>query len=185
MKTLIGLFLCLVITCFNLNVSAQENRKSSISFQLNPYLNENLFKGESVTLCYAIRYNFSIKYHITLGPEVSGFYFNPKNDNNENPYIANNINIGGYFRYSFLPKSWFNPFVELSSYVSIGFPANKVENAIPPNSVEPYLSGYIAPGLTLFNKSDRFSLDLFYKFSKDPFVNNQLSVFSYRINIKF
>jgi hypothetical protein len=185
MKTITGLILCIIFSCCSLKLTAQENKKPSIGFQFNPFLNEALFKGESLTLCYALRYNFSIKDHITLGPEVSGYYFNPKVKNPGEPYIGNNINIGGYFRYSFLTKSWIRPFVEISSYVALGFPSNKPENATPPVTVDPYISGYIAPGVTLFNKSEKFSLDLFYKFSKDSFVNNKLSIFTYRLNIKF
>jgi hypothetical protein len=184
MKKIITLIFWLLLTSVNLLLSAQEIKRPSIGFQLNPYMSESLFNGESITILYAMRYNIMLKDHITLGPEVSGNYFKMLK-NEEEPYSSVLVNVGGYFRYSFLPKSRIRPYLELSPYLSIGIPFNRPENAVPPVKTDLWLSGYFAPGFSLYNKSQRFNFDLFYKVSNEPFANGKLSVLSYRLNFKF
>jgi hypothetical protein len=186
MKMLFKSILIIVFAVFCLRASAQSVTSHSIGFQLNPYLDADLFNGMSVKFVYAGRYNFSIKDHITLGPELSGFYarvliIDPN-------YTYANFNIGGFFRYSFLPVSRIRPFFELSPYYTFLSYKNGPENTyndLPTHGRDSYLSGYLAPGVSLFNKSRKLSLDLFCKFSNKMLVNNDKIVFSYRLNFRF
>ena len=176
----------IVFVGFCLISSAQSGASHSIGLQLNPYLDADLFNGMSVKYVYAGRYNFSIKDHITLGPELSGFYskllyLDPN-------YTYSNFNVGGFFRYSFFPASRVKPFIELSPCYTFSSYKNLPENTyegVTPNGKDSYLSGYLAPGISLFNKSGRLSLDLFCKFSNKILVNNDKIAFSYRLNFRF
>lgn len=184
MKMLFTTILSIVFAGFCLISSAQSRASHSIGLQFNPYLDADLFNGSSIKLVYALRYNFNIKDHITLGPELSGYYFKEHSVD----YTASNFNVGGFLRYSFSPASRVKPFFELSPYYTFFSYKNLPENTyegMPPNGKDSYLSGYLAPGISLFNKSQKFSLDLFYKFSTKDFVNGNHSVLSYRLNFRF
>lgn len=186
MKILLKTILSIVFLGFCLMSSAQSGASPSIGLQLNPYLDADLFNGISIKYVYAGRYNFSIKDHITLGPELSGFH--EKLQFIDPNYTYANFNVGGFFRYSFLPESRIRPFIELSSYYTFSSYKNLPENAyagVPLNGKDSYLSGYLAPGISLFNKSRKLSLDLFCKFSNKTLVNNDKIIFSYRLNFRF
>jgi hypothetical protein len=175
---------CIILTGYGIISSAQSLGKHSIGLQLNPYVDKHLFNHEFYSPVYAFRYTFGIKEHITLGPELSGFYSKVYADE----YTFGNINIGGYFRYSVLPQSRFKPFIEVSSYYTYHYWKNFPEISladIASNGSKSFLSGYFAPGITLFSKSGKISLDLMYKFSNKTFVNGGKSVFSYRLNFWF
>ena len=186
MKMLLKTILSIVFVGICLISSSQSGTKHSIGLQLNPYLDADLFNGMSVKYVYAGRYNFSIKDHITFGPELSGYHtkvlvLDPN-------YTYSNFNVGGFFRYTFFPTSRIRPFFELSPYYTFLSYKNGPENAfegVAPNGKDSYLSGYLAPGITLFNKSRNLSLDLFCKFSNKMLVNNEKIVFSYRLNFRF
>jgi hypothetical protein len=186
MKVLLKTILSIVLAGFCLVSSAQSAKNHSIGVQLNPYLDADLFNGMSVKFVYAGRYNFSIKDHITLGPELSGFHvkvliLDPK-------YTYSNFNVGGFFRYSFLPASRVRPFIEISPYYTFLSYKNGPENTyegLPPDGKDSYFSGYVAPGISLYNKSRKMSLDLFCKISGKNFVNNEKIVLSYRYNFRF
>jgi hypothetical protein len=186
MKMLFKTILSIVFVVFCLMSSAQSGTSHSIGLQLNPYLDADLFNGNSIKYVYALRYNFRIEDHITLGPELSGFYGNLRYLHPN--YTYSNFNVGGFFRYSFFPASRVKPFFELSPYYTFLSYKNLPENTfegMSPNGKDSYLSGYLAPGLSLFNKSRKFSLDLFCKLSSKHFVNNDNIVPSYRINFRF
>jgi hypothetical protein len=186
MKTLSKNILCCVFVIFCQMSSAQSIKSHFIGLQLNPYLDADLFNGMSVKYVYAGRYNFTIKDHITLGPELSGFHakvliLDPK-------YTYSNFNVGGFFRYSFFPAYRIRPFFELSPYYTFFSYKNGPENTyegLPPDGKDSYLSGYLAPGISLYNKSRKISLDLFCKISGKSFVNNEKIVLSYRLNFRF
>jgi hypothetical protein len=155
----------------------------SIGLQLNPYLNKSLFNGSAFKPVYALRYTFSIKDHITLGPEFSGSIVRVPTV--APGYTSSNINLGGFFRYSFFPEARVKPFFELSSYYTFYNYKNLGTEGTETSGSDSYLSGYLAPGISLFSKSRKFSVDLFYKFSNKDFVNGKQSVLSYRFNFRF
>lgn len=184
MKIPFKTFLCIFLSGYCVILSSQSVRKNSIGLQLNPFIDEHLFNHEFYSPVYALRYTFGIKEHITLGPELSGFYTKTYFDD----FTFGNVNAGGFFRYSFLPQSRIKPFLEASSYYTYHFWKNAPEIAFSDretNGSKSFLSGYVAPGITLLNKSGRISLDLMYKFSDKTFVNDKNSVISYRLNFWF
>lgn len=184
MKIISRPILCIFFSCYGLVSSAQSIGSNSIGLQLNPYIDEFFFTGTFIKPVYAFRYTFGIKEHITFGPEISGFYVKA----HVNDYTLSNFNVGGFFRYSFLPASRVNLFIEVSPYYTFHSWKNGPEDAftgVEPNGSMSFLSGYIAPGISLFNKSKKISLDLFYKFSNKTFANDKKSVLSYRLNFKF
>lgn len=184
MKILGRTILCILISGYCVISSAQSVGKHSIGLQLNPFVDDHLFNHEFYKPVFAFRYTLSIKEHITLGPEFSGYYVKAYG----NDFTIGNINVGGYFRYSFLPQSRFKPFMEVSSYYTYHYWKNGPEitfGELEPNDSKSFLTGYVAPGISLFSKSRKMSLDLMYKFSNKTFINNQKSVFSYRLNFWF
>jgi hypothetical protein len=184
MKMLLKTILSIVFAGFCSISSAQNGKSHSIGLQLNPKLNAELFNGSSINLVYALRYTLSIKDHITLGPELSGNYYKEHSVD----YVASNFNLGGFFRYSLFPTSRVRLFFELSPYYTFFSYKNLPENTyegMPPNGKDSYLSGYLAPGISLFNKSRKFSLDLFCKFSTNDFVFPPQLDLSYRLNFRF
>jgi len=184
MKILSSAIISILLSSYCVISSSQTVGNHSIGLQINPFIDEHLINHEFYSPVYAIRYTFSIKDHITLGPELSGFY----SKNYVDDFTFGNINVGGFFRYSFLPESRVKPFIELSPYYTYHYWKNGPENPfteLEPNGSKSLLSGYIAPGITLFSKSGKVSLDLFYKFSNKTFVNDKQSVLSYRLTFKF
>ena len=184
MKILGRTILCFLLSGYCVISSSQSVDKNSIGLQVNPFFDGHLFNHEFYSPVYALRYTLGIKEHITLGPELSGFYTKTYVDD----FTTGNINFGGFFRYSFLPQSRIKPFVEVSSYYTYHYWKNFPEITLDdtePNGSKNFLSGYVAPGITLFSKSRKISLDLMYKFSNRTFVNGEKSVFSYRLNFWF
>jgi hypothetical protein len=183
MKMLLKTILSIVFVSFCLISSSQSGVQHSIGLQLNPYIDESLFDGSAIKPVFALRYTFSIKDHITLGPEFSGSFMRVPTVGPA--YRSSNINLGGFVRYSFLPESRVKPFFELSSYYTFYSYKNLGTGGTETSGSDSYLSGYLAPGISLFSKSRKFSVDLFYKFSNKDFVNGKQSVLSYRLNFRF
>lgn len=183
MRMLFKTILSILLTGFCMMSSAQTGTNHSIGLQLNPYFDESLFKGDAIKPVYAFRYTFSIKDHISLGPELSGNFM--RGPIAGPVYKSSNFNLGGFFRYSFLPGSRVKPFFELSTYYTFFSYKQHGLGATWSGGSDSYLSGYLAPGISLFSKSRNFSVDLFYKFSNTDFVNGNKSVLSYRFNYRF
>jgi hypothetical protein len=186
MKNLIRAFLITIFTGSCIISSAQNEKAHSIGIQLNPYLDEFLFTGTSFKSVFALRYTFNIKDHITVGPEVSGY--NVKLTNLDPNYKFSNFNVGGFLRYSFFPSYRLKPFFEISPYYTFFSYKNLPENTyegVPPNGKDSYVSGYLAPGISLLSKSQKISLDLICKFSNKAFVNGNQFALSYRLNFRF
>lgn len=184
MKTISRTIISILLSGYCVISSAQSIGNHSIGLQINPYVDEFLFTNTFIKPVYAFRYTLGIKEHITFGPELSGFYAKAR----VNDYTFGNFNIGGFFRYSFLPASRIKPFIELSPYYTYHYWKNGPEDTftgVEPSGSKSLISGYIAPGISLFSKSGKVSLDLFYKFSNKSFVNEKQSVLSYRLNFKF
>jgi hypothetical protein len=184
MKVFGRTILIILLSGYCIISSSQSIGNHSIGLQLNPYVDDHLINHYFLKPVYAFRYTLGIKEHITFGPELSGFYAKAYS----NDFTLGNVNVGGFFRYSFLPESRFKPFIEVSPYYTYHYWKNGPEDTFAefaPNGSESFLSGYIAPGITLFSKSRKISLDLFYKFSNKTFVNDKQSVLSYRLNFNF
>jgi hypothetical protein len=183
MKMLLKIILSIIVVGFSLISSGQTGMNHSIGLQLNPYLDESLFNGNAIKPVYALRYTFSVRDHITLGPELSGNFM--RGPIAGPVYKSSNFNLGGFFRYSFLPESRVKPFFELSAYYTFYSYKYLGTGGTETSGSDSYFSGYLAPGISLFSKSRKFSVDLFYKFSNKDFVNGKQSVLSYRFNFRF
>ena len=184
MKVVSRAILTILFSCSCLILSSQVNRNRSIGLQLNPYLDENLFSRSFIKPVFAFRYSVGIKDHFSLGPEISGNAFKSTSTSNR----SNTLKAGGFVRYSFMPDKRIKPFIELSTYYAFyswKYGPEGYLTGIEPSGSGSYFSGYLAPGISLYSKSKRFSVDLLYKFSDRDFVNAKHSVFSYRLNYNF
>ncbi len=184
MRTVCRTILSVLLICYCAILSSQGISNKSLGLQLNPYIKDGLFNHGYIMPVYALRYSVGIKEHLTFGPEVSGNIFKMWSPDN----TSNTLRIGGFVRYSFLPDAWIRPFAELSPYFAHyrwNYDKDGYFVNIEPKGSESYFSGYFAPGISLYSKSKKFSIDLLYKFSDRKFVNGKQAVFSYRLNYNF
>jgi hypothetical protein len=179
----------LFITClaFIANpIHAQDSKSSSIGLQLNPYLDSYLFEGTFIKPVFAARYGINLNKHLSLGPEVSGYFIHWISDQGD--MNISDINLGGFARYSLLPTSRIRPFFEFSPYYTLYHFKSKTiqtQEGIGKEYDQTYFSAYFSPGITLYSKNKKFSLDLMYKFSNKTLVNDNKSAFTYRLNFYF
>jgi hypothetical protein len=188
MKSIVRIILCLSCLVIGLGTACSQSpeKSHSIGFQVNPYLDFQFFDGIAIKPVYAVRYTFNLTEHLKFGPEISGYYVKTLSDQYD--LHISTVNFGGYIRYSFMPKARINPFIELSPYYS--FHHFKSADIVTPTGIgkevrNSFLTGYASPGISLASKSQKLSLDLFYKFSNKGFINGNKAVFSYRFNVNF
>lgn len=182
------IYFCLVCMFFVAgSIQAQNDRRNhSVGLQLNPYLDSHFLTGTFIKPVFAMRYGYKLNNHISLGPEVSGYLM--RWDVNKGDMNITDLNLGGFVRYSFMPTSRIRPFLELSPYYTLYHFKSKTivtQEGIGMEYNSNYFSGYLSPGITLFSKNQKFSLDLMYKFSNKRFVNGNQSAFTYRLNFNF
>lgn len=149
--------------------------RNQIGVQLNPYLNQN----ESFDrLAYGLRYGYKISKPLTVGAEFSGSL--PA----FNYYIKNfNYNIGLFARYTILTDKRLQPFAEVSPFFA-HTSVTGTENY--PGNVANRLGLYAAPGLTLFTKNRKFSMDIYYKLYIHPMdMYYHENTVSYKLNFHF
>jgi hypothetical protein len=179
--------LCLIGLSFASVASAQDDKKShSIGLQLNPYLDSYFFEGTFTKPVFAVRYGYHWNDKLSFGPEVSGSFVH--HNSNQVDYNSSDLNLGGFVRYSLMPTSRIRPFIEASAYYNFHhFKSSTIvtQEGIGEEFSHNSLNGYLSPGVTLYSKNQKFSLDLMYKFSNAYFINGHKSVFSYRLNFNF
>jgi hypothetical protein len=180
--------LCLVCLAIVVDsIHAQDGSKNhSIGIQLNPYLDSHFFNGTFIKPVFAGRYAFNLDNHFSIGPEVSGY--SVKWNSNRGDLNIFDLNLGGFVRYSVLPTSRIKPFIEFSPYYTFYHFKSKTiqtQEGIGKEYDRTYFSGYLSPGITLYSKNHKFSLDLMYKFSNKTMVNDKKSAFTYRLNFNF
>ena len=154
--------------------------KNQIGLQLNPYLDENLFRGFMPELVFGIRYAYHVAPHFSAGPEVNGFF--PVNLKSGNDLFFFRLGAGAFARYSFFPESRVRVFAEVLPYYSYRY---WEENQWLPELRESRFGLCLSPGASLYSRSGRFSIDLYIKFSNIDFVNSKNYVFSYKVNYHF
>lgn len=170
------------------SVSAQTTSEETIlstymnqlGLQLNPYLDENLFRGFMPELVFGIRYAYHVAPHFSAGPEVNGFF--PVNLQSDNDLFFFRLGAGAFARYSFFPESRVRVFAEVLPYYSYRY---WEENQWLPELRESRFGLCLSPGASLYSRSGRFSIDLYIKFSNIDFVNSKNYVFSYKVNYHF
>lgn len=179
--TLLGVFL------ISGSAYAQDaGKRNSIGIQLNPYLDSHFFDGTFFSPVFAGRYGYSLNKYLTVGPEISGYYV--LRDEVKSDLHISSLNVGGFLRYSLIPASRVRPFFEFSPYYTFyHFKSEAIvtQEGIGKEYSDSWFSGYLSPGLTLYSKNRRFSLDLMYKFSNKDFISGNKSVFTYRLNFNF
>jgi hypothetical protein len=153
---------------------------NQIGLQLNPYLDESLFRGFMPELVFGIRYAYHVTPHFSTGPEVNGFF--PVNLQSGNDLFFFRLGAGAFARYSFFPKSRVRVFAEVLPYYSYRY---WEENQWLPELKESRFGICLSPGVSLYSKSRKFSIDLYMKFSNIDFVNSKNYVFSYKVNYHF
>ena len=170
------------------SVSAQTTSEETIlstymnqlGLQLNPYLDENLFRGFMPELVFGIRYAYHVAPHFSAGPEVNGFF--PVNLKSGNDLFFFRLGAGAFARYSFFTDSRVRVFAEVLPYYSYRY---WEENQWLPELRESRFGLCLSPGASLYSRSGRFSIDLYIKFSNIDFVNSKNYVFSYKVNYHF
>lgn len=150
--------------------------RNQIGVQLNPYLNQN----ESLDgLVYGLRYGYKLSKPITIGAEVSGLF--PA----FNYYIKHyNYKVGLFARYTLLTEKRVQPFFEAAPFFAHTYiPSTGNFGGRTMNQ----FGLYVAPGLTLFTKSRKFSMDVYYKLyihpSSDMYYHE--NTISYKLNFHF
>jgi hypothetical protein len=157
-------------------------KKNQIGIQLNPYLDESLFQGTLIKAIFGVRYGYRLSKPLLVGAEVSGtipYYFHKSNYPNFYSFSA-----GIFTRYSVPSGRRIQCFLEVSPYFSHYY--HEWKSTFDQSSFTRNKFGYyVAPGVTLYSKSKKFSFDLYYKFSNLPYVNANKSVISYKVNFNF
>lgn len=155
--------------------------KNQIGIQLNPYLDKDLFNGLMHPIV-GIRYGYKFVQPILAGVEVSGscLYFFHHTDH----IPSYNIQAGIFTRYSIPSAKRIQGFVEVSPYISHIYHIHASYEDDSGLGINKF-GVYIAPGISLYSKSKKFSLDLYYKFSNLENFNGHKSVVSYKFNFNF
>lgn len=181
-KTLLltnGIFFLVFFTAF-----CQEQGKSSlfrnhIGIQFNPYINQQFFNFKIMNTVFALRYGYRITKNITTGMEFSCVF--PINMDSGQSLHYFGYGIGLLTRYSFLSERRFQIFAEASPY----YKHSNTDGIKDTDYKFNQFGVYVAPGVSLYSKSKKFSFDLYYKFSNLTLVNGKKSVLSYKINYFF
>jgi hypothetical protein len=155
-------------------------KKSSIGIQYNPVSNGN---NRFVANNYSIRYGYKIARPLTIGAEINGFFPNGNMpDFTSDPDNLNdrwyNLSTNLFVRYSFRSDKQLQFFLEASPYAEL-----YMENPIHIRGGNIYV--YAAPGVSLFSKNRKFSMDLYYKLSTGYNIRGSHGEFAYKVNFHF
>jgi hypothetical protein len=155
--------------------------KNQVGIQLNPYLNEN---GYFTDFVFGLRYGRNISKPIILGADL--YESIPAFGSITGVYSQyNNFKIGVFSRYTFFPEKRIQGFIEVSPFYSHRY-FKGLENlygGVPKNT----LGSYIAPGVSIFTKNKKFSLDIYYEIYVHPtsYFYYHDNEFSYKLNFHF
>ncbi|TVQ19599.1 MAG: hypothetical protein EA361_00620 [Bacteroidetes bacterium] len=184
------LFLFVVVIC-SLPLKAQEESKPEpshqIGLQANPFFNE-LFFDELASgsfsrslLVFSARYGqqLPVNKKFTVGGEFTWWQTTSRDDMG---YL--NLNLGPWARYSLYSFGGIHFFTESSVYAT--YYNNKVSIFGEMETIDGFDWGYyVAPGINFKSSESRWSLDLLWKFSTEPLIDNRRNVFSFKINYHF
>jgi hypothetical protein len=183
------LFLSVVIITYSYICFSQSPEKGStlpfyknqVGIQINPCLNNN---GIFSDLVFGLRYGYSISKPVIMGVEISETI--PAFGRITGAYSQyNDFKIGIFTRYSFFSEKRVQAFIEGSPFYSHRY-FKGLENLygdVPKNT----FGIYIAPGVSIFTKNRKFSLDLYYQIYVHPtsFYYYHRNVVSYKLNFHF
>ncbi len=158
-------------------------KKNLIGIQYNPlYDGASKFNGN----IYSIRYGYRIIKPLTVGTELS-LYFPNGNTYPEGGYFVDpdfspddryGMSANIFFRYSYPSDKRIQGFVEVSPYAQVLF-----DKPMKYHDVNFFI--YVAPGVSLFSKNRKLSMDLYYKYSTQTFFNHTHGELAYKLNFHF
>jgi|WetSurMetagenome_2_1015567.scaffolds.fasta_scaffold90425_1 hypothetical protein len=162
--------------------SNQLGKKNLIGIQYNPLYADD---WTHIANLFSMRYGYKIAKPFTIGTELSGYFYQnnlitsgqyPDPAFSAKDYYGISTNL--FLRYSIRSDKRIQGFLEVSPYTKFTFrePMNY-------QYVDLYI--YVAPGLSLFSKNRRFSMDLYYIYSTEAFVGIQHGQLSYKLNFHF
>jgi hypothetical protein len=151
--------------------------KNQLGLEISPFRDR---QGDYGGLVYSLRYGYNISQPLTLGIEssesVRSIYGNSQ---------YNNFTIGLFARYSFFTEKRIQGFVEFSPFYSHRYfkGLERLADEVRKNT----LGGYIAPGISVYTKNRKFSMDLYYDFYIHPtnIYYNHVNIIAYKVNIHF
>ena len=157
-------------------------KRNVIGIQFNPLSDGN---GKYSVNLLSARYGYKIFKPLTIGAEVNGYFyksnfialvplFNGEVEPNHYYLLSTNL----YLRYTLRPDKRIQGFLEVSPFAYFAFKK-------PMNYIDMETGWYIAPGISVFSKNRKFSMDLYYKFPNDPNFNNKRGDFCYKLNFHF
>jgi hypothetical protein len=157
--------------------SKHPHYKNQVGLEIRPFRDRNGYYGG---LVYSLRYGYNISQPLTLGIEssesVRSIYGNSQ---------YNSFTIGLFARYSFFNEKRIQGFVEFSPFFSYRYfkGLEWLADEVRKNT----LGGYIAPGISVFTKNRKFSLDLYYDFYIHPtnIYYNHVNIIEYKVNFHF
>ena len=147
-------------------------KKSLIGIQYNPIYADGWTYAANL---FSIRYGYKIAKPLTIGTELTGFFYKNNIDLFQDYYyISTNL----FLRYSIRPDKRIQGFLEVSPYANFYFMK-------PMNYQDMDWNIYVAPGLSVFSKNKKFSMDVYYKFSTQSFIDGGHGALSYKLNFHF
>jgi hypothetical protein len=186
----LAIILCLAGNATSQNLSEdglptqeQSIRKHRIGFHANPhpYALQEIAHAYYLGV-WALRYGYLVHNRITVGPEISGYYYRNHYADITNTYL----NVGAFIRYDFLKYKKIGLSAEFSPYLELDrVKQNPVYNPNLPLQKENRFSFFLAPVMSYGKPNGLFSFDVMWKFSYLPMYANYKSVPSIRFNFHF
>lgn len=150
-----------------------------MGIQFNPLFTKD-YETEGYTA--SIRYGYKINDPLTVGAEITGYFFNSQVNNKGQSYDDSpGIGLGVTGRYSSPPRKRVQVFLELSPIYHFSFK----ENADTIKSKGSTIAIFMAPGFSIYSRNRKFSFDLYFKVSTQSFTNERHSLIGYKLNYHF
>src|SRR4030042_475361 len=169
-------------------VNNQSFLKNQIGIQFNPVINDrftNISGTGFFDVVSSARYGYRITKNVTAGAEFScGFPIDIKSRPTFHYYNYFTFNTGLFARYSFLPEKRIQVFAEASPFYS-HYWREQTSSTDLTSFTTNKIRFYVAPGVSLFSKSRRISLDLYYKLSTQIFTTGIEGEFTYKVCYNF
>jgi hypothetical protein len=184
--TLFSLVLLLfTVSCFSQSiekVSVPATQKNHVGIQYSPFYDGN---QSYIGNLFSVRYGYKISKPLIFGAELSGYFtnknyaeggqfFDPAYTVTDHYSVSANI----FIRYSIPSDKRVQIFLEVSPYSHMNF-----TKPVELQSTDLFI--YAAPGVSLFSKNKKMSVDLYYKYSTQTFYNTSHGMLSYKLNIHF
>lgn len=183
-----SIFLFFLVKAFPQEANDQSFFRNQAGIQFNPVFSDRLTMVSGtgfIDFVSSARYGYRITKNVTAGVEFSCYFpIDIKSRPTFHYYNYFTFNTGLFARYSFLPEKRIQIFAEASPFYSHYWREQTSSSDLTPFTTQK-IRYYIAPGLSLFSKSKRVSLDLYYKFSTQIFTTGIKGEFTYKVCYNF